>query len=439
MRHTTSRNARAAVTRRALRTATLGAALALGGCGLDLENPNDPTAEEVVNSAEGLTAVAVGMQGQFSQTVDDYVVTNSLVTDEWGTRSLALIAYVSLLTGDNFDAAYDVVYTPYSRSYQVITSANTLLEGATQVELGTGTTVGTTALARLYKAMTLGMLIQQFERVPINPGEAPEPQPRQVVLDSILANLEQARADLATVTDAELADFRTRVLGGPAFDLRNTVDAMLARYYLVAGRYAEAAAAAERVNLGVLSVLSYPVPTRNPIENLAFQLRYVAALRSFVTEAEPGDQRPAYWVSVAAAALPANPPDTALLPLRKYSLPNEAFPIYLPDEMRLIRAEALARQGQFGPAAALVNEVRTQTAAAIDEPVAGLPALPAEALDTEAELLDQIAYERRYELYMQGLRWEDTRRLGVERTTTPTFTFLPLPQRECETNPAAGC
>ena len=34
-------------------------------------------------------------------------------------------------------------------------------------------------------------------------------------------------------------------------------------------------------------------------------------------------------------------------------------------------------------------------------------ALPVEALDTPAEVFAQILYERRYELYMQGLRWED--------------------------------
>jgi hypothetical protein len=75
----------------------------------------------------------------------------------------------------------------------------------------------------------------------------------------------------------------------------------------------------------------------------------------------------------------------------------------------------------------------------VDEPVAGLPALPASALDTEAELLGQIAYERRYELFMQGLRWEDTRRLGTAITTTPTFEFLPLPLTECQVNPNSGC
>jgi hypothetical protein len=414
---------------RAVAAAVLAAAttLAAGACNLDLENPNAPTAEEILSSAEGIIAVAPGMQGKFAQTIDDYVVTSSLVTDEWGTRSQALISYVSLLTGENFDPGYDIVLTPFSRSYQTILAANTILEGTENVELGVSMTAGLRSLARLFKAMTLGMLVQQYEQVPVDIDPAGAvPRERAEVLDTVLMLLEQARTDLTGVTDASLAEFRALALA-PGIDLRNTIDAMLARYYLMDGQYAQAVAAADRVNLGVLSELRYPSPTRNPIENLGFQLRYIGGLRSFVNQAEAGDRRPAYWIQTTTAALPANPPDTVVLALRKYSTPNESFPLYLPDEMRLIKAEALTRQGaaNYAAAADLINQVRTQTTSAVDEPVAGLAALPLTSLDTEAELLDRIAYERRYELYMQGLRWEDTRRLGTQRTTTPTFEFLP--------------
>ncbi|MDQ3516508.1 MAG: hypothetical protein M3403_07010, partial [Gemmatimonadota bacterium] len=69
--------------------------LATSACNLDLTNPNSPTQEEVLADPAGLLSLAVGMQGQFSQTIDDYLVTNSLITDEWGTRSLSLISYQS--------------------------------------------------------------------------------------------------------------------------------------------------------------------------------------------------------------------------------------------------------------------------------------------------------------------------------------------------------
>jgi hypothetical protein len=314
-----------------------------------------------------------------------------------------------------------------------------VLAGAQNVTLGPALGAGVTSLAKLFKAMALGMLIQQFERVPIEVTTAGSlPQPRSAVLDTILTLLESARSDIASVADADLAGFRQRVLG-TGFDLRNTINAMLARYYLIAGRYNEAITAADRVAPNVLSVLTYTSPSRNPVENLAFQLAYVGGLQSFINAAEVGDRRPAYWLNTTAALLPSNPPDTLIRPLRKYSTPTETFPVYLPDEMKLIKAEAYARTGRFAEAAVMVNEVRTQTSSPVDEPVAGLTPLPLTSLDTEAELLAEIARQRRYELYEQGMRWEDTRRFGTALTTVPTITWLPIPQQECDVNPANPC
>jgi starch-binding outer membrane protein, SusD/RagB family len=415
-------------------------ALGISSCDLDLENPNAPTGDEIVTSRDGIIAVAVGMQGQFAQSIDDWVVTNSLVTDEWGTRSPALISYISLFTGDNFDESFDVVLQPYARAYQVVNSANIVLEGVQTLTLGVGMEAGLTAVANLFKGMALGFAYQQYERlaVDVSPNGSPT-VPRAEVLDTVVVLLERARAAYNSVTAADLTEFNSRVLG-PGINLPNTIDAMLARYYLFDGRHADAIAAADRVNQNVLSELRYPAPTVNPVRNLAFGLNYVAGLlRGWARQAQPGDRRVQYWLDTTGTTLTANPPDTLLKPMRKYSGVNEPFPLYLPDEMKLIKAEALTRQGaaNYAAAAALVNEVRTDATAQVDEPTAQLPPLLPTQLDSEAELLDAIAYERRYELFLQGLRWEDTRRLGTARTTTPTFAFLPIPRQECVTNPQA--
>jgi starch-binding outer membrane protein, SusD/RagB family len=416
-------------------------ATSIASCDLNLENPNAPTEDEIITSRDGIIAVAVGMQAQFAQSIDDWMVTNSLVTDEWGTRSLALLSYISLFTGDNFDDAYDVVLQPYARTYQIVNSANIVLEGVQNLALGVGLEGGLSAAANLFKAMALGFAYQQYEElaVDVDPDGA-SPVPRAQVLDSVIVLLERARTAFNSVSAEGLTEFNARALG-PGIDLPNTIDAMLARYYLFDGRYAEAITAADRVNQSVISQLQYPAPTINPVRNLAFGLRYVGGLlKGFARQAQPGDARVQYWLDTLAATLPANPPDTLLKPLRKYFDVNEPFPLYLPDEMKLIKAEALTRQGgaaNFAAAGALVNEVRMDNTAQVDEPTAGQLPLPLTALDTEDELLNEIAYQRRYELYMQGLRWEDTRRLSTARTTTPTFPFLPLPRQECVTNPVA--
>ena len=450
---TSTRTISAGLARRVAGAAIAALLLAGTACDLDLNNPNNPTEDAVITDPEGIIAVAAGLQAQFAETIDDYMVTNSLVTDEWGTRTLALVSYISLLNGENFSPDYTVVYTPYFRTMLTVKNANTALAGADDPVvgplLGTNMRIGIRIVARLFKAMALGMAIQQYEEMPINPviGGA-EPQPREIVLDTILTLLEDARAELAT-EDLSLTDFNARVLGS-GINLANTINAMLARYYLIDGQYQAAIDAANRVPLPSISRLEYPTPNRNPIENLAFQLQYVGGLHSFVAAAQAGDQRPAYWVNTTnvtppatpANPTPSNPADTVVRLLRKYSTPQEPFPLYLPDEMKLIKAEAYTRIGgaaNFLLAGALINEVRTQTTSAVDEPVAGLPAIAPAGLDTEAELLNAIAYERRYELYMQGLRWEDTRRLGPARTTTPTFPWLPIPTQECQTNPQAEC
>src|SRR5688572_25291064 len=94
-------------------TVLAAAATLVVGCELDLENPNAVTEEVVLSDANGVIALAVGMQGQFAQSVEDFLVPVALVTDEWGTRSRSLLSYQSLLTGLSFENTYDVVNAPY--------------------------------------------------------------------------------------------------------------------------------------------------------------------------------------------------------------------------------------------------------------------------------------------------------------------------------------
>jgi starch-binding outer membrane protein, SusD/RagB family len=414
-------------------------AVTMTACNLDLTNPNQPTEEQVLSSSEGIIALGVGMQGQFAQAIDEYIQAPALVTDEWGTKTKSLLSWQSLLTGTSFENTYDVVSLPYSQTYQVVKSANTLLNAIPGAGFSGGFAAGFNATAKLFKAMALGYSSLIYEKLPVNIDVAGAvPQPRAVVQDTVLALLASAKADIAAVSDADLAAFRTRVLG-TNIDLRNTINAMIARYSLFRGQYQAAIDAATLVSPTVLSTLTYPSPTVNPVQNLALNLAYVGGLASWATQAEPGDRRPSYWLQTTTATFKGTP-DSTMYEFRKYLLPNDPFPLYLPDEMKLIRAEAQARLGNLSAAIDLINQVRTQTSSPVDEPVAGLPALTAAQLPNLDAVLRQIAYERRYELYMQGLRWEDTRRLGTGiAASTVTFTYLPLPAVECRANPNAGC
>lgn len=431
-----------------LGAALLAVAFGAAGCDLDLQNPNDPTEQEVLTDPDGVVAVAVGLQSQYATSALTYARAPALVTDQWGTAARSLLADRSLFLGEDVLPDYGVVTAPYSTTYAIARTANVLIDRAPRVDVSRPVQVGTVALAKLIKAMALGNAALQFERLPVDADlEGGQPQPRATVLQEVINLLESARTDLGTVTDAELAvNFNSRVLGS-GINLRNTVDAMLARYSLVLAAerndpalYRQAIEAAGRVSRTAVSVLPYPDPNVNPVFSYSLaSAQYVAALRSFVTEAEPGDQRPAFWVDVTATPIPGNPTDTLLLPFNAFSRRNDPIPVYMPDEMLLIQAEAYTQLDDFAQARALINQVRTQTSGTAIDPAAGLPALPAEALDTREELLAQIAYERQYELYWVGTRWSDLRRLDPFVDEEPGIQFLPFPLRECQINPNAGC
>lgn len=415
----------------------------LGGmaaCDLDVQNPNSPTREESLADPDGIVSLAVGMQGQFAGQVQEFIQAPALVTDEWGTTTLALSSYRDLfLTGPEFQIsrASARVEEPWAAAYQVARSADDLAASVPDADLPPGLQSGILSTARLFKAMALGAVAQHFAAMPVDvSGDQPSFVDREQVFDAVLDLLEQARADL---DDADLALTEQRVLG-EGFDLPSTIDAMLARFHLFAGNHEAAIAAADRVDPAVLSVFTYTSTSQNPVENLAFQLGYVSVLVSWVEAAEDGDGRVDYWADTSVEPVAGNP-DSLLVPLERYSSPTATFPVYLPDEMKLIRAEAHTRLGEFDLARQEIDAVRTQSSSPVDEPVADLPSIPDEELDTEDELLAQIAHERKYELYNQGLRWEDTRRLGADVTVEPTIDFLPVPEQECLNNPNApeGC
>ncbi|HEY0024493.1 MAG TPA: RagB/SusD family nutrient uptake outer membrane protein [Longimicrobium sp.] len=422
---------------RAMRTAVFAAlALGAGACSLDLTDPNAPAEEEVLNSPQLVLTTAVGIQAQYADNLHLFVRAPALVTDEWSTKPLALEADRSLVTG-NVDYSYGVVSGPFEAAYRLARTADVLIEAAPRVGLSSGTQAGTVALAHTLKAMAIGHLTTQYRDLPADyDPDGAVMLPREQVRDTVIALLELARATLANVPADSLSQFNTTVLQTNGLNLPNTINAMLARYYLFDGQHQQAIDAANRVPQNSLSQFLYPNPSFNPVWNYGLTLNYVGTRREFFVEARDGDTRPAYWATRTSGL--AGIPDSAFA-FRRYGNRNDPFPAYLPDEMRLIRAEALVRLGNLPAARDLVNAVRTQCSSSVDEPLACQPALAVTALDTEAELMAEILYQRRYELYAQGVRWEDLRRLAAYTTEKATIEFLPTPRDECIRNPNAGC
>lgn len=422
--------------RRLLTGALVLGTLAVSGCDLDIQDPNRPTEEEVFGSPEGIQQVAVGMQALYAEELRDPIWVNALVADEMGVGRNVFASYLDLDAGNAITRGFfnTAPFDPWTGQYRVIKLANDLLRVTpNDPVLSAGTKSGILALARLHKAMALGNLVQLYERVALDvgPDQSPTLENRERVLQEILSLLEEARAGLQATPPSAL--FNTQVVA-TGFNLSNTIDAMIARYALIAGRNDVAIQAATRVSPTTLSTFNFSAADPNPLWELwynsgaAYQMR---PERSFRTGADEGDRRVAYWVRADTLTGPVVPLDD----LNRYRDRTDAIPAYLPDEMKLIRAEAHARLGQLPQARQLVNEVRTQCASPVAEPVACLPARTDDQLATQGAILDEILRQRRYELFLQGVRVEDLRRFGKALK----YPWMPIPQSECDRNPNAGC
>jgi len=111
-----------------------------------------------------------------------------------------------------------------------------------------------------------------------------------------------------------------------------------------------------------------------------------------------------------------------------------AWPIYLPSEMTLIKAEAYARQTTPDLTNALVELNKIVTKKAANDPFgvgADLPALT--GTYTQAQLLELIYKHRSIELFMSGLRLEDMRRFN-RPVSERKRNFLPYPFLERDNN-----
>lgn len=416
--------------------AVLGA-LALGACDLDLQDPNLPTEDEAISTTSGIGQIAVGLQAQYSNELVDPVYVVGLVTEEIGAGAATFDSFQRADMGEEITGDDGPSIGPWAGQYEVIRTANVLIENTPGVGFGPGTTSGVLALAKLYKAMALGNIYQIYPRAPLQVGPGIEDPPfaaREEVINEVLRLLQEARGHVQGTPPS--SEFRASILA-PGFDLENTIEAMIARYSLMAGRLDDALMAAQRVDPGVLSELRFTATDVNPLWNMwynsgnAYQMR---AEEQFRLEAEPGDRRVEYWVEPAPIEGASGPLDH----VSRYRSATASYPVYLPDEMRLILAEVHARRGDLPQALVHVNAVRTQCTSELNEPVACLPALELADVPTQAAMLAEILRQRRYELYLQAVRWSDLRRFDQPLK----YPFMPVPSTECDRNanaPAELC
>jgi len=424
----------------------LFASLLFGGCKKDFENVNQPTETQVLTTKSGLLGVAVGLSSNFASSAYAPVVEiPGLSTREMGDLSTYLTPAELVLGGQPLSDDNAGIARLWTRLLRDKGVAESILSNVDAVTMDPGTKSGLTAFAKWFKAMTLGYLAQNFEQVPIDnqlDGKA-QFNTRGEVLSASIALLESAKQDLSSQPVS--AEFKSLF---PNIDLTNVVNAFLARYNLFAGNYAAAIHAADAVDLSSMSVWAYDGSTyKNPVYQFAVynspdtkpQADF-GLTGKYVPEA--GDGRVAFYLSSSSDVEPANVGGHTIANLKGFfDAEDKSIPVYLPGEMLLIKAEAYAQTGDLVKAVQNIDAVRQKTNDVFGVN-AGLGVWTGNAT-SKSDIMDEIFKERSIELFMSGMRLEDSRRIhpnlvppsAGSYTNERNRNFYPYPFDERSNNP----
>ncbi len=414
-----------------IQSAFLLGIVSLTSCKKEFVNPNAPTTDQVFSSSRGLVGANIGIQRTFSfggaSVLYGVVTANAFTTNEVILMNSGNIAEFQFSRGGaNVDPTNAILGNIWTNSNKVIYDANTVIKAAESLN-DKGYASGLIAHASILKAMAIGSMSMFWEKVPSTTGTNVTFLDRTIGFTNAIATIDNALSKISA--NPISASYVSDAVAG--IDYVNTLYALKARYLLFSGKYADALTAANLVDLTKKSTFNYDAVNTNPIFTVATATNNVyqpvdstlglpAALAPTAS-----DGRIAFYTSI----------NTTVLPRFRingfYNTTTTGIPLYLPNEITLIKAEANARTGNLTTALTELNKVLTKTAAA--DPFRIGANLPASTASTADAILTEIYKNRCIELFMSGLKLEDMRRFGranAERKRN----FFPYPFRERDGN-----
>ncbi|MEN8126089.1 MAG: RagB/SusD family nutrient uptake outer membrane protein [Bacteroidota bacterium] len=388
--------------------------LIFASCETDFVNVNQPAEDQVLTSKSGLITIAVGMTNHFTtSTMSPIVEISGLSTRELGNLLTyvtpgELVAGGSGLPNDNAG-----ITRLWNRLLRDKGAAESILENVDAIEMDPGTKSGLKAYAKFFKAMALGYLIQNFEKAPITNSSDGNAifSSRSEVLAECINLLTSANDDISSNPISD--EFSGYIQG---MDLPNMINAYLARYNLFAGNYDSAISAANLVDLNSMSVWQYDGATnKNAVFVFAVEddpdtkpQDNFGLTGSLIPEANDG--RIEFYLSPADEVEVAEFGAHGVENLKGFfESGGQSIPVYLPGEMLLIQAEAYAMKNDLGNAVVYINMVREKNNDVFGVN-ANLGAWTGNAGDKDA-VMDEIFRNRSIELFMSGMRLEDSRRI----------------------------
>lgn len=402
-----------------------GLLLGLSACQKNFTNPGAATSASVLSSVNGLTGVAIGLQNWYTAgrggLIYNTVTANGLLTNEIYTVNSGNGDEAQLGTGGStIQNTNGIDIGMWSVCNKIIYDANNVIANVGIVG-DKGYASGLIAYSSIFKALALGDMATFWDHIPDTTGDNVNYITSAVGYARAIAAIDFALN--AVNANPISATFQTNVNSGVS--IINTLYALKARYSLLAGNYAAALAAAGNVNLTVKSVFNYSTVTLNPIFSVATSTNNVfqpvdstMGLPAGLLP-DPNDKREPFYIAIGTS------PRFRINGFGAAT--TTAFPVYLPGEIMLIKAECYAQQNDLVNGLLQLNNVVTKLPSA--DPFGVGAALPPTTTVSQADLLTQIYKHRCIELFMSGLKLGDEKRFN-RAVTERKRSFLPYPFAE---------
>ncbi len=452
--------------------AAIGAAMSLGACSadmLDITNPNTPTVEAAAADPQALQLQATGLlrqlrggRGGFMSSVGIFGRESYNYTPQEGRNTSGYLIGISgqnrldpagFATG-NWAGQYGNLRDIFNLKTAAAASG-VLSPEQKNATLGFAKTLeGLELLYVISTRDTLGLVVE----IKQNASDLAAFVTRDSAYKYILATLDDGAANLAAggsafpfTMHAGFTGFNTPT----TFRLFNrAIAARAAAYYATSGGGATAwqraltaltasflnTTASTRAQLDVGPAHVYSAATgdaNNPLN--AVTATDIYAHTSFQTDVQnkPGGTPDDRYTAKIGARPARNAPQglgiSSSLGFNIYPALTSSIPIVRNEELMLLRAEALLATADKAGAIALINQIRVNSG--------GLAPTTLTTASSDAAVLTEILYNKRYSLMLEGHRWIDMRRynrlaeLPRDITTGVNAHFVarvqPIPQAEC--------
>ena len=398
-------------------------------CTKEYQDPSRAKTDVALTTQQGLTAVAIGLQRVYTLSrtgvMFSSVAANGFVTNELSLLNAGNIPELQLSTGGSaVDGTNTILFNLWTSANKIVYDADLVISNANNLG-DKGYASGLIAYSSIFKALAIGNMSQYWEKIPDGTGKNVGFVTRAAGFTKAISILDNALSVIAA--NPISASFASNVPSD--INIVNTLHALKARYALFGGNYPLALTEANAVDLTKTSFFKFDATSPNILftiisSNNVFQPLNANLGLIGTNVPDAADKRiPFYTVLVGSPAT---------LRMNGFAAATASpFPVYLPGEITLIKAEVYARQPDLANSLIELNKVVTKTSDLFGV-AAALPALTGPY--TQQQLLDLIYKHRSIELYASGLKIEDMRRFN-QPLTDRKRNFFPYPFQERDNNP----